>query len=179
MDRIELSENIIQEMAAVFADEVRALRVEPGDDLDTTERRLQEMGRRVWGQVASAVVRIQGEALGRPERCAVCGEPVRLVGARRVRQARGLVGDITLERAAYVCTACPHGMIPLDAAMGLGPWGITPGLARVIGRAGLAEPPVSRARANILSHRHPSCVACCPFRAARGFAQPAPLGHAR
>lgn len=139
MDRIGLSEGIIQEMATAFADELRALTIEPTENLDTTERRLQALGRRVLGPVTSALVRMQGAALARPDACAGCGQPVRLVGARRVRQARGLVGDLTLERAAYACTGCGQGMIPLDATLGLGPWGLTPGLARVVARAGSTD----------------------------------------
>jgi hypothetical protein len=139
MDRTRLSEASIHDMAAAFADELCALTIDPLEDLETIERRLQEMGRRVFGPVASALVRMQGEALARPDACALCGQAVRLVGARRRRQARGLVGDLTLERAAYVCTACGHGMIPLDAALGLGPWGLTPALARVVARAGITD----------------------------------------
>ena len=139
MDRTGLSEAIIHDMAAAFADELRALVVDPLEDLGTIERRLQALGRRVLGPVASTLVRVQGEALTRPDACAGCGQPVRLVGARWVRRARGLVGDLTLERAAYVCTACGQGQAPLDTTLGLGPWGITPGLARVVARAGITD----------------------------------------
>lgn len=139
MDRMGLSEASIHELAGAFADELRALTLGPREDLETIERCLQALGRRVFGPVASALVQVQAEALTRPDACAVCGQAVRLVGARRVRWVRGLVGDLTLERAAYVCTACGQGMIPLDATLGLGPWGLTPGLARVVSRAGITD----------------------------------------
>jgi len=44
----------------------------------------------------------------------------------------GLVGDYTLCRAYYWCAACKRGTAPLDAALGLGPGEVSPGLARVV-----------------------------------------------
>ena len=139
MDRSILSEAIIQEMATAFAEELRAVTVGPLADLETIERRLQAMGRRVFGQVVSTLVRIQGEEMARPPARTQCGGALRLSGHGRMRHARGLVGDMTLERAAYVCVLCHRGMIPLDATLGLGPWGITPGLARAVTRAGITD----------------------------------------
>jgi len=41
-----------------------------------------------------------------------------------------LVGDYTLCRPYYWCAACKRGTAPLDAALGLGPAEVSPGLAR-------------------------------------------------
>ncbi len=56
--------------------------------------------------------------------------------ARR-RTLQGLVGDYTLHRAYYQCGACGQGHAPLDARLGLGPGSLSPGLLRVVCRAGI------------------------------------------
>jgi hypothetical protein len=45
------------------------------------------------------------------------------------------VGDYTLHRDYYWCAACQRGAAPLDAALGLGPGAVSPGLTRVVARA--------------------------------------------
>ncbi len=137
MDRVDLSDAIIQELATVFADELRGMTREMWQgDLETLERGMQQMSRRVYGQTVSALLQVRAEEMERPGACEACGGRLRLSGAKRVRQARGLVGDITLCRAAYVCLACHRGWAPLDTVLGMGPWGVTPGLARVGSFAG-------------------------------------------
>lgn len=55
MDRKSLSEEIVQEMAELFAAELtRAAHGLVGADLDGTEQRLQALGWRVFGRVAAS-----------------------------------------------------------------------------------------------------------------------------
>ncbi len=53
----------------------------------------------------------------------------------RPRPLVGLVGDYVLHRAYYWCAVGKQGAAPLDAALGLGPGDVSPGLARVVARA--------------------------------------------
>jgi hypothetical protein len=107
-------------------------------DLDGIERRLQAVSGRVFGRVLEQVVAVRtGQPLERPP-CPACGGLLRLVERARPRQGPGLVGDATVQRPTYVCSRCGQGHAPLDAAVGLGRGPLTPALARVACRAGLA-----------------------------------------
>jgi len=67
------------------------------------------------------------------EGCVACGGVLKR--RERPRELVGLVGDYTLRRAYYWCAVCMRGEAPLDEALGLGPGGVSPGLARVVARA--------------------------------------------
>ena len=107
MDRAELSGASIAELGAVFTDALTAaaptlLTV----DLDGVERCLQAVSRQVLGRVVEQVVAARAAATsGAPPACGQCGGPTRCVGRGRPRQVQGLVGDYTLHRPYYVCTA--------------------------------------------------------------------------
>ncbi len=138
MGRSSLSADMVQEMAQVWVDEIR--RTQPtvsAGDFEAMEQAVRVIARGVCGQALSLLVQGKEEATTPPRACPACGGALRLSGRDRVRTVRGVVGDVTLRRAASVCTACHRGHVPLDAGLGLGPWGLTPALARVVARAGM------------------------------------------
>ena len=134
MDRTELSSAIIQEMQVLVGDALAA--VVPAlltVDLATLEQQVQQVGRVILGGLVERVAAGQGQGLPRPARCPDCHGPLKR--RERPRPLVGLVGDYTLHRAYYWCAACKRGTAPLDAALGLGPGDVSPGLARVVARA--------------------------------------------
>jgi len=134
MDRTELSSAIIQEMQALVGEALEA--VVPAlltADLATLEQRVQQVGRVILGGLVERVAAGQAQGLPRPARCPACAGPLKR--RERPRPLVGLVGDYTLCRAYYWCAACKGGAAPLDAALGLGPGEVSPGLARVVARA--------------------------------------------
>ncbi len=140
MDRSELSEASIHEVGTLFEAEVRAAGPElVAADLEGMERRVQQLSRVVCGALLERVL-ARRAAEPPPAGCPTCGGRLRLVERARARRVQGLTGDATLRRAVYVWTqaACGAGYAPLDAALGLGAATLTPGLARVARRAGMA-----------------------------------------
>jgi hypothetical protein len=141
VDRAELSEAIVEELGQVFVTELRRNGPElMAADLDGIERQLQELSRRVMGQVVEAVVTAMaaGQPVERPA-CGTCQGRMRLVDRARPRALQGLVGDYRVRRAYFVCDPCGHGLAPLDERLGLGPGALSPGLARVACRVGIEE----------------------------------------
>ena len=141
MDRATLSEAIVEELGELFVSELR--RVGPellAADLDGIEQGLQAVSRRVLGRVVEAVVATlaAGQAGERPI-CGTCGGSMRLVDPARPRALQGLVGDYRVRRAYYGCARCGRGAAPLDERLGLGAGALSPGLARVACRVGIAE----------------------------------------
>jgi len=133
MDRTELSSAIIQEMQAVMGDALATVVPELlTADLATLEQRVQQVGRVILGGLIERVAAGQAQGLPRPARCPVCHGALKR--RERPRPLVGLVGDYTLQRAYYWCAACKRGEAPLDAALGLGPGDVSPGLARVVAR---------------------------------------------
>jgi len=133
MDRTELSSAIIQEMQAVMGDALETVVPELlTADLATLEQRVQQVGRVILGGLIERVAAGHAQGLPRPARCPACKGALKR--RERPRPLVGLVGDYTLHRAYYWCAACKHGAAPLDAALGLGPGDVSPGLARVVAR---------------------------------------------
>lgn len=138
MDRVELSDAIIQELGAAFMTALTA--AAPTlltSDLDGVEQRLQDVGRQVLGRVVERVLAVRAAAGTAPPACAACGGAMSCVGRARPRRLQGLVGDYTLRRPYYVCPACHRGQAPLDAQLGLDGGALSPGLSRVACRLGL------------------------------------------
>lgn len=134
MDRADLSSAIIQEMRDVMGEALEAVVPEVlTADLATLERRIQQVGRVILSQLIERVAAGHAQVLPRPARCTTCGGALKR--RERPRPLVGLVGDYTLRRAYYWCAACQRGEAPLDAALGLGPGDVSPGLARVVARA--------------------------------------------
>lgn len=141
MDRPNLSAAIIREIGATFMAGLTQAGPELLEsDFDGIEQRLQDLGRRVMGEVVEGVVRTRAaEPLGELPRCPTCQQPMRLVDAARPRNLQGLVGDYTITRPYYGCAPCHHGTAPLDVRLGLGPGTLSPGLARVACRLGIED----------------------------------------
>lgn len=134
MDRAELSSAIIAEMQALVGEALEAVVPELLTlDMATLEQRVQAVGRVILGQLIERVARAHAQELARPVGCAGCGG--RLKRQERTRPLVGLVGDYALHRAYYWCPACGQSVVPLDAALGLGPGSVAPGLLRVVARA--------------------------------------------
>ena len=51
-----------------------------------------------------------------------------------------VLGPVTLRRAWYHCAECGHGLAPRDAGLGVAGGTMSPGLARMTGRAAAAVP---------------------------------------
>jgi hypothetical protein len=141
MDRPTLSASIIREVGAIFMAGLSQIGPELlASDLDGIEQRLQDLGRRVLGEVVEGVVStLAAEPNPALPRCPSCQKPMRLVDPARPRKLQGLVGDYTLTRPYYACAACRHGLAPLDARLGLGAGALSPGLARVACRLGIED----------------------------------------
>jgi hypothetical protein len=141
MDSKPLSATIVQELGTHF---VQAL-AEAGPrlvtaDLDGMERQVQELGRRVLGQVVEqAVAAVAAAQPLHPPPCPQCQVPMRLVDEARARHLQGLVGEYRLVRPYWHCAPCHQGHAPLDEALGLGPGALSPGLSRVACRLGIEE----------------------------------------
>jgi hypothetical protein len=140
MDRANLPATIIREMGAMLMAGLRQMGPELlASDLDGIEQRLQDLGRRVMGEVVEEVVRtLAAQPIPAPL-CPGCQTPMRLVDRARSRELQGLVGDYTLARPYYACAACQHGLAPLDERLGLGSGALSPGLARVACRLGIED----------------------------------------
>jgi hypothetical protein len=140
MDRPNLSATIIREVGAIFMAGLSQIGPELlASDLDGIEQRLQDLGRRVMGEVVEGVARTLAAEPSPAPRCPACGRRMRLVDPARPRQVQGLVGDYTLARPYYACGACHRGLAPLDARLGVGPGALSPGLARVACRLGIED----------------------------------------
>jgi len=141
MDRPNLSASIIREIGELFMAGLSQVGPELMEsDFDGIEQRLQDLGRRVMGEVVEGVVRIRAaEPLGEPPPCPTCQRPMHLVDEARARSLQGLVGDYTFTRPYYDCAACHHGLAPLDERLGLGRGTLSPGLARVACRLGIED----------------------------------------
>ena len=57
-----------------------------------------------------------------------------------------VLGPVTLRRAWYHCSACGHGLAPRDAELGVAGDTMSPGLAKMTGRAAAALPFAAAAR---------------------------------
>ena len=60
--------------------------------------------------------------------------------AYRAKTIATALGSVRLRRAWYHCTTCGHGRAPRDAELGVAGTSLTPGLRRMIDRAGAAVP---------------------------------------
>lgn len=68
-----------------------------------------------------------------------CGHEAGFV-AYRAKTIHTVLGPLALRRAWYHCPACRHGHAPRDAQLGVAGTSATPGLRRMIDRAGAAAP---------------------------------------
>jgi hypothetical protein len=72
-----------------------------------------------------------------PVMCA-CGQRMRSVGIRKKR-LRTIVGEITVERRGYLCPKCGQRSYPADQVLGVVGTGFSPGVCRLMARAGQRE----------------------------------------
>jgi len=140
MGSCNLSDTIVQECVAVMGTEIRRMgTVLESGSCREMERGVQQALLRVGGAIVSTAFRERAATMPRPVRCVDCGGRLRLVDPARTRVLSSLVGEITVERAVYVCQDCHQGWCPFDAELGLGRGTLTPGLACVACRFGVEE----------------------------------------
>jgi len=141
MDRTELSDTIIRELAELLVKELTKAAGELVEaDLDGIEQRLQALGRVIFARVVEhTVVAIERAECKQAPCCQRCHQPMRLVDEARPRSLQGLVGDYRLLRAYFVCDGCHQGCAPLDERLGLGSGSFSPGLVRVACRLGIEK----------------------------------------
>jgi hypothetical protein len=99
--------------------------------------------------VRTAVLALGGSLLGRllaadgghrgPRVGCGAGHQAEFV-AYRDKTIATVVGPVTLRRAWYHCSSCGHGLAPRDGQLGVAGTSLTPGLRRMIDRAGAAAP---------------------------------------
>ncbi|MBM2806272.1 MAG: hypothetical protein HW419_4165 [Deltaproteobacteria bacterium] len=64
-----------------------------------------------------------------------CGQSARYAGRYR-KSFQTVLGEMTLERAYYHCSACQHGYFPRDRVLGIVNTALSPALTRMIGLVG-------------------------------------------
>ena len=72
-----------------------------------------------------------------PARPCTCGQSARYV-ERRVKRFASVLGELSLERAYYHCSACGRGHCPRDQALGLEGASYSPGVQRMVASVGAA-----------------------------------------
>jgi hypothetical protein len=131
---MEFSIEILEKMAQLLADEM--IRVtEPGAQLmrveDGMREALRQVGNRALGNYISRQEAEPAEAVS-----CTCGEPAPRL-AKRAAKAISVFGKIRYERQYYLCRRCAQGQCPLDRQLGIEPGQVTPGLAKLLGLAGV------------------------------------------
>ncbi len=141
MDNPSLSAAIVAEWGAALERAVEeAAATLLTADRDGIEQQLQDLSRRVLGPVVEQPVALRATAQPvEAPACPQCGAALRLVDSARDRHLQGLVGEYRLVRAYWPCAPCGQGAAPLDAALGIGPGALSPGLSRVACRLGIEE----------------------------------------
>jgi hypothetical protein len=119
------------ELAALLDGLVRA----PTLDLGAAERAVREGVLAVGGRLLAAALAARGAGKAGPTLPCPCGGAARFEGYRP-KGVQTLVGWVEVRRAYYACRACGRGRCPLDAALGLGRDGHSPGVRRLACRCG-------------------------------------------
>ena len=126
---------VAAELAALLEWVVAA--AEPG--LEGAEQAVRTRVLAVGGRLLEAGLAARGTGKGGPRRPCPCGAAAGFEGYRR-KAVQTLVGWIVVRRAYYACSACGRGHCPLDAALGLGRDGHSPGVRRAASRLGALLP---------------------------------------
>ncbi|GAC1402876.1 MAG: hypothetical protein NVSMB65_19850 [Chloroflexota bacterium] len=141
MDGTVLRQAVIEELGALFMTALEGAQATWGTaDLGGIEQGVQALSRAVCGRVveqvwAARVAALPVEALC----CGACGRPAQVVDAARERHLQGLGGDYVVQRPYGYCRPCGQGVAPVDAALGLGPGALSPGLLQAVCRGGVED----------------------------------------
>lgn len=131
---MEFSTEMLEKMAELLADEMGQV-IEPGDTImaveDGMRAALRQVGNRALGKYLSGQ---EAEAVAGVA-CVCGGQATRL--AKRKAKAISVFGRINYERNYYLCRCCGQGQCPFDRRQGIEPGQVTPGLAKLLGLAGV------------------------------------------
>ena len=134
-----LHTQVLEELGTMLQDEIISLGDDPSLDLDGIERTIQQLLRRVGGSLVETVVQLRCQQLeASPPPCPACQRPMEL--QHRSRRIEGTVGSYQLLRAAYRCRPCATSAVPVDAALGIGPGALSPGLSRIAALVAAMDP---------------------------------------
>ncbi|MFI4978593.1 MAG: ISKra4 family transposase, partial [Solirubrobacterales bacterium] len=125
-------------LAAEVAQEIEAL-VAPGAGAGLDFEAVEVAVRRRALQLAARLIerRLNADTSDHtgPEQPCGCGAAAHYAG-RRAKRFTTVLGDLTLERAYYHCTACGTGVCPRDRALGVEATSLSPGVTRMVGLVG-------------------------------------------
>ncbi len=110
-----------------------------GLDLAVAERATRERVLAVGARLLEAGLAARGTGKAGPRVPCPCGAEAGFEGYRP-KGAQTLVGWVAVRRAYYACPGCGHGRCPLDAELGLGRDGHSPGVRSLAGRFGALLP---------------------------------------
>jgi hypothetical protein len=116
---------IFDQFQACFAQELDLA----GQDLGALESAITAKMRQLGQGLLARLVSRGGNGYKGSSLACDCGGSMRFVG-HRPRDIQTVFGWITVNRAYYHCRECGRSCVPYDDASGLGPEGISPGLAR-------------------------------------------------
>jgi hypothetical protein len=114
-----------------------AAAADPG--LEAAERAVRDGVLAVGARLLAAGLAARGTGKAGPRSPCPCGGQAAFAGYRP-KGVQTLVGWVTVRRAYYACPACGRGRCPLDAALGLGRDGHSPGVRRLAARFGALLP---------------------------------------
>lgn len=109
-------------------------------DLDGNEQLLQDITRAVFGPAVQQTIRTIAATLpSDPPHCLQCERQMRPGDYARPRTLQGLAGDYRIVRPYFLCDRCHHGCASLDEHLGIAAGMVSPDLARVVCRLGIAD----------------------------------------
>ena len=109
-----------------------------GDGIEAAELAIRAGLTRLGRSVLEDLLAADGGYRGPRADCGA-GHQARFVSCRD-KAVDTVLGPVTLSRAWYHCAACGHGFAPRDAELGVAGQTMSPGLAKMAGRAGAAVP---------------------------------------
>lgn len=129
-------------LAAVAADVERLWEAVAGAEapsLEAAEALARDGALAIGARLLEAAVAARGTGKAGARIGCPCGGVAGCEGYRR-KGVQTVVGWVSIRRAYYACPKCGHGHCPLDAALGLGRDGLSPGVRRLAGQLGALLP---------------------------------------
>jgi hypothetical protein len=136
---------VLADLATELARLWEAVVGDEAGDLEGAEGLVRDGMVAIGAQLLEAGLAARGSGKAGPRRACACGGEAGFEGYR-AKGVQTVVGWIALRRAYYHCPRCGHGQCPLDAVLGLGRDGLSPGLRRLVGRFGALLPFAEAAR---------------------------------
>lgn len=121
---------VLEEARAELAALLEWVATAEGLDLAAAERAVRDGVAAVGARLLAAGLAARGTGKAGPREPCPCGGAAAFAGYRP-KQVQTLVGWVGIRRAYYWCRTCGRGACPLDAALGLGRDGHSPGVRRL------------------------------------------------